>query len=419
MGAEQRVFITGLGAISALGTGYSSLQTALLNPTVAFKPVPKDWLELPGGPDTFIATLPSDAEQDISSHENITTDRSCAMALAAGSQAWIQAHNGCQDADTTQDRRRYGVYWGTGMGGLNSIETQVVGKLFHEKRALRPMTVVRVMSNAAAAQLAIKYKLQGANQTISNACSSSAIAIGDAFQAIRRGTLDLAMVGGSESMLVPGVMAAWGALRVLSTTKHAESAALASRPFSTQRCGLVMGEGAAAFVIESEAHMLKRGAIPLAEIVGYASSCDASSLVHPDFEGQAYAMTTALQDAGLRPDQIDHINAHATATDTGDTQEAKAVEAVFGTGAQAPTVSATKSIHGHLLGAAAALEAAICVVSLQIKIEAATIGFEPIEPLCAQLKLHQTPTKNEQLTYILSNSFAFGGSNASLIFKAV
>jgi 3-oxoacyl-[acyl-carrier-protein] synthase II len=172
-------------------------------------------------------------------------------------------------------------------------------------------------------------------------------------------------------------------------------------------------------VIESESHMLARSATPLAEIVGYGSSCDAGSLVHPDVDGQVYAMQMALSDAGLIAKDIDNINAHATATDTGDTEEAKAIETVFGTGTTAPTVSATKSMHGHLLGGAAALEAAISVVSLQSKIIAATLGFEPIEPACKGLNLLTSPQTDASLEYIMSNSFAFGGSNASLIFKAV
>ncbi len=427
MTQAQRVFITGLGAVSSLGSGYDSLVNALAHPVHTFVPVPRDWLSMPGGPDTYIAPLSAQAELDIAPYETVATDRSCAMALCAADQAWQQTFGATPDATAPApgvNRRRYGVYWGTGMGGLNSIETLLAGKMFVEKKAPRPMTVVRVMSNAAAAQLAIKYKLQGANQTTTNACSSAAIAIGDAFHAIRRGALDMALVGGSESMLMPGVLSAWGALRVLATVKDAPTAESACKPFSTDRCGLVMGEGAAAFVIESHSHMVKRGAVPLAEIVGYASSCDAHSMVHPDSEGQAYAIAMALQDAQLLPSDIDNINAHATSTDTGDIEEAKAIAAVFGTSDDglappAPIVSATKSIHGHLLGAAAAIEAAMCVTSLLCKTVAATLGSEPREPSCKHLRLLVTSMHKPDLNYIMSNSFAFGGSNASLIFKSV
>ncbi len=422
----ERVFITGLGAVSALGSGYDSLLRSIQRPVACFKPVPRDWLTYPSGPDTYIATLSDEAEAELSKHENITTDRSCAMALAAGAQAWAQSkfpnavqEHGSMNQSVIHDRRRYGVYWGTGMGGLNSIETQVIAKVFTEKKPVRPMTVVRVMSNAAAAQLAIKYQFKGPNQTISNACSSSAIAMGDAFQAIRRGDLDAAMVGGSESMLVPGVMVAWGALRVLSLAKSAATIDTASKPFSALRNGLVMGEGAAAFMLESESHMLARGASPLAQVLGYGSSCDASSMVHPDAQGQVYAMNMALLDAELQASDIDNINAHATATDSGDVEESKAIETVFGSGESAPSISATKSMHGHLLGAAAAIEAALCVVSLQHQIVPATLGFDPIEPLCQNLKLFRTPQITKTLKHVMSNSFAFGGSNASLIFKAV
>jgi 3-oxoacyl-[acyl-carrier-protein] synthase II len=233
---------------------------------------------------------------------------------------------------------------------------------------------------------------------------------------LRAGRIDLALVGGSEAMLAPGVMAAWGALRVLSTRKTAASAELACRPFSAQRSGLVIGEGAAVLVLESPQHARARGATALAELVGYGSSCDASSLVQPQLDGQVHAMQQALADGRLAGNDIGAINAHATGTDAGDLVEARALAATFG--AAIPPVSATKSQHGHLLGAAGALEAAVCVASLQQQLLPATLGAHPVDPACQMLDLAvDAPRPMGALDHVMSNSFAFGGSNIALVFK--
>jgi 3-oxoacyl-[acyl-carrier-protein] synthase II len=305
------------------------------------------------------------------------------------------------------------------MGGLDSTES-AYHRLFLEKAGLRPMTVVRIMANSAAAQMAMAYRLQGPNNTYTVACASSAMALGEALLAIRAGRIDLAIVGGSEAVLAPGAMAAWGALRVLSTRKAAPTSDLACRPFAQGRTGLVIGEGAAVMVLESPRHAAARGAKPLAELVGYGSTCDASSLVHPQLEGQIQAMHQALSDAGLQPSQIGTVNAHATGTDTGDLVEAQSLAATFSPGGVGiiPPVSATKSQHGHLLGAAGALEAAVSVASLQNQIVPATLGVNPIDPKCSMLDLAiGAPRPVASLEYAMSNSFAFGGSNVTLIFK--
>jgi len=353
-----------------------------------------------------MAALDAQAQAQWKRFDTVSTDRACAMALAAADEAWAQAA-------PTVNPQRAGVYWGTGMGGLHTTEASYQ-RVLVDHLPLRPMTVVRIMSNSAAGQLAMKYQLRGPNQTYSVACASSAAALGEALLAIRSGRLDLALVGGSEAMLAPGAMAAWSALRVLSTRQTAASAALPCRPFSSQRSGLVIGEGAAAFVLESAAHAQARGALPLAELLGYGASCDAHSLVHPLPEGQVQAMRQALDDAGLEAAQIDAINAHATGTDTGDVAEAESLATVFGT--NLPPVSATKSLHGHLLGAAGALEAAVCVASLAMQQIPATLGAEPLDARCAHLNLPAQP-RAATLRHVLSNSFAFGGSNVSLVFK--
>lgn len=410
----QLVWITGVGSLTNLGSGFDSIVSAVHTPKANFSAVPKAWLDLPNAPDAFMARLDASAEAELKKFETISTDRATAMALAAAAQAW--QHAGFADkVAADQFPERAGVYWGTGMGGLDTTEA-TYQRLLVERAPLRPMTVVRIMGNAAAAQIALKYGLKGSNQTYSVACASSAMALGEAMWAIRSGRLDLAVVGGSEAMLAPVVMAAWGALRVMATSANVKNESLPCRPFSSDRSGLVIGEGAAAFVLESERHAKARGAKPLAELAGYASTCDAASLVHPQLDGQVRSMRLALQDAGMQPGDIDSLNAHATGTDAGDVVEAQAFTEVFG--ARNPAVSATKSMHGHLLGAAGAVEAAVCLAAMQEQMTPATLGSFPIDARCLGIDVAEHP-RAAKIHAVLSNSFAFGGSNASLIFKSI
>jgi 3-oxoacyl-[acyl-carrier-protein] synthase II len=410
----QSVWITGAGSLTNLGSGYESIVAALSNPKANFSAVPKDWLDIPSLPDAFMASLDTSAEAEFKKFANISTDRATAMALAAAAQAWQHAGLvGSIAAD--QSPERCGVYWGTGMGGLDTVEA-TYRRMLIERAPLRPMTVVRIMGNASAAQIALQYGLKGPNQTYCVACASSAMAIGEAMWAIRSERLDLAVVGGSEAMLAPVVMAAWRALRVMATSVNTKNINVPCRPFSSERSGLVMGEGAAAFVLESERHAKARGAKPLAELAGYASTCDAASLVHPAIDGQVRAMRLALQDAGMSASNIDSLNAHATGTDVGDVIESQAFAEVFG--ARHLPVAATKSMHGHLLGAAGAVEAAFCLATLQEQMTPATLGSFPIDAKCAGVDVAEQPRAAE-IRAVLSNSFAFGGSNVSLIFKAI
>lgn len=409
---NHSAWITGIGVLGPQGAGWDSLCQSLRQPRPCFTHTPDAWLSTHGVPDAYIAPLGDAAQEEVKRHETLSTDRACALALASAEQAWAQA--GLADAPVA-DPHRAAVYWGTGMGGLHTTET-AYNRLLVDRHALRPMTVVRIMANSAAAQLAMKYKLQGPNHTYTVACASSAMALGEALLALRLGRIDIALVGGSEAMLAPGVMAAWGALKVLSTRKTAPGVDTACRPFGAGRTGLVVGEGAAAFVLESPRHARARGARPLAELVGYGSTCDAVSLVHPQIEGQVRAMKQALDDAQLQPSGIHAINAHATGTDAGDLVEAQALAATFGD--TMPPVSATKSMHGHLLGAAGAFEAAVSIASLQHGLVPATLGIDPVDPKCHMLDLAvDVPRQLGRIDHVISNSFAFGGSNVSLVFK--
>ena len=404
----QAVWITGVGSLTSLGVGLESLIAATLTPRSCFINTPQAWRDYPGAPHAFMSQLDEAAERVLSSHTTISTDRSTAMALAVAEQACASAQLG-----SLAQPDRAGVFWGTGMGGLHTTEASYHRQLV-DKAPLRPMTVVKIMANAAAGQIALRYGFQGPNQTYSVACASSAMAIGEAMWAIRTGRLDVAIVGGAEAMLAPVVMAAWGALGVLATHQNTVDHLQPCRPFSINRSGLVIGEGAAAFVLESEQHARKRGAIGLAEVAGYASTCDATSMVKPDVNGQVRAMRMAIADAGFTPANIDSVNAHATGTDAGDVIETQALSHVFGD--LQPTTAATKAMHGHLLGATGVVEAAFCVAALQTGTTPATLGLDPIDHDCQSTNVASIPRKGA-ITSVLSNSFAFGGSNTSLILK--
>ena len=404
----EAVCITGIGALGPQGAGYRSIEALIDQPRHCFSPRPADWPEWRGVPDAWVAALDPSAWERASPHDSLSTDRACALALAASDEAWTQAAVSAMPG-------RSGVFWGTGMGGLHSTETSYQ-RLLLDGQALRPMTVVRIMGNSAAAQIATRFGLRGPNMTYTVACASSAIALGEAMLAIRSGRVDVAIAGGSEAMLLPGVLAAWGALRVLSTRQTVSDVAMACRPFGAGRSGLVIGEGAAAFVLESAAHARNRGATPLAWLSGYGQSCDAASLVHPQIDGQLDAMRAAIADAGLSTSDIGSVNVHATGTDAGDLVEAQALSELFGAD-PIPPVCASKSMHGHLLGAAGAIEAAICVASLARQLVPATPGHLPLDPRCAAVPI-STTARSHPMRHILSNSFAFGGTNAALVLSS-
>lgn len=405
MNAGQAVWITGAGVIGPQGAGWASLRQLLHTPRALFQRVPAEWQQEPGVPAAWIAPLPPEAEAALKPYDTASADRGCAMALHAADQAWRQA-------EPTVPAERAGVYWGTGLGGASSTE-QSYRRFLLDRAALRPMTVPRIMPSSPAAQIAIRHGLRGPNLTFAVACASAATALGEALLALRAGRLDMAVAGGSEALLLPGVLAGWKGLRVLSTAEQAATPELACRPYALGRSGLALGEGAAAFVLERPETARARGARPLAVLAGYGSTCDAASLVDPRPEGEAAAMRQALADAGLPRDAIGLVNAHATGTEAGDAVEAQAIAEVFGPG-RPPPVCATKSLHGHLLGAAGAIEAAISVAALQDQLLPATLGAEPRDPRCAALDLPAQP-RAAALEWVLSNSFAFGGANVALV----
>jgi 3-oxoacyl-[acyl-carrier-protein] synthase II len=346
-----------------------------------------------------------------------TMDRFAQLAMAAAFDAWTDAGLSRAAADG-EDRDAWGVAWGTALGGTLAYEKGYRELWQKGRERISPLSVVLGMNNAANAHISIQLGLGGISMSHTVACASSAIAIGEAFRRVRSGETPVMLTGGSDAPQAYGVARAWEALRVLAGGDET-TAASACRPFHAERSGLVLGEGGAALVLEDWQHALARGARIHGEIVGYGSTCDHSHLVRPEVAGQVRALAATLADAGLAPADIDYVNAHGTATPEGDSVEAAALRAVFGDRAALLPVSATKSMHGHQLGAAGAVEAIITVLALRDGALPPTAHLDRIDPACAGLD-HVTAGRLEQpLRAALSNSFAFGGSNAVLAFRAV
>jgi nodulation protein E len=266
------------------------------------------------------------------------------------------------------------------------------------------------MNNAAASHVSMTYGLQGPSYTVATACASSNHAMGQAFQLIRSGTVDVMLAGGSESMLVFGGIKAWEGLRVMSKD--------ACRPFSANRNGMVQGEGAAVFVFEDYDHAKARGADILAEVIGFAMTSDAMDIVAPNKDGAARAIKGALLDAGLNGDEVGYINAHGTGTTANDKTECAAVRDVFGAHADKLMMSSTKSMHGHLIGGTSAVELLACIMALKDGIIAPTIGYETPDPAC-DLDVVPNVAREAKVNVTLNNAFAFGGLNAVIALRSI
>ncbi|MDQ7988564.1 MAG: beta-ketoacyl-[acyl-carrier-protein] synthase family protein [Candidatus Dactylopiibacterium sp.] len=342
------------------------------------------------------------------------TERYSQLGVAAGLAAW-------DDAGLARDAGSdlYGVSWGTGVGGTLTFERGYTDFYVNGRDRAHPLSVVLAMNNAAASHLAIQLGLGAACLTYSVACASSAVSIGEAMRRIQGGESDLVLAGGSEAPLSFSVMRAWEAMRVVAQG-DAESAPRACRPFQAGRSGLVLGEGGAALVLEEWEHARARGARIYCELAGYGQSCDHVHLVKPDAGGQARAMRSALRQAELAVEDVGYVNAHGTATREGDPSEIDALRTVFGAHAAHLPVSASKSMHGHLLGATGAMEALITVLAVARGEIPPTAHLDEVAEDCRGVR-HVTGEglRGVPLRAAISNSFAFGGSNAVLAFKAV
>ncbi|MFM1990404.1 MAG: hypothetical protein RJA99_3361 [Pseudomonadota bacterium] len=339
-----------------------------------------------------------------------TLDRVSQMALVAADEAVASAGLGGMEMGP-----RGGVLFGTGMGGAESLEAGYA-RFFGVPTAKRKvLTVLAAMTHAASAQVAIRFKARGECQNYSTGCSSSAVAIGEAYRRIRDGYLDIALAGGGECLLVPGVIDSWKAMKVMCEPP-AEAPGTGCRPFSADRNGFALGEGSGVLVLESLERAVARSAQPLCEIIGYGVSNDATHMTTPDSGGQADAMQMALAEAAVDVSDIDHVNAHGTATRAGDLVETESIKRTLGGRAYRIPVSATKSAHGHLMGATGAVEFVAAANTLQHQVVPPTTHWRERDPDC---DLDYVPGRGRaaNVQHVLFNSFAFGGNNVSMVLR--
>jgi 3-oxoacyl-[acyl-carrier-protein] synthase II len=338
-------------------------------------------------------------------------DRVTQFAVSASEQAINDAGLNLE----AEDLERFGVYLGTGMGGAASIEEGYIRLYKEQARRLKPFTVLMAMNNAASAQVALDFGITGPDLTFCTACSSSSVAIGEAVKQIRHGYTDVMLAGGSEALLTFGTIKAWEALRTLADEDEANPSA-SCKPFSANRSGLVLGEGAGMVVLEDMDRAIARGAKIYAEVIGYGSSNDSTHITQPSVEGQARAMRKALKDANINADQLDYINAHGTGTKLNDITETNAIKQVCGN--KIP-VSSTKSMHGHLMGAAGAVEFVACMMAIQEQALPPTAHLVEPDPECDLDYVPNLGRHQVNVDTIMSNSFAFGGTSGVLIAKKV
>jgi len=407
----RRVVITGLGIISPVGHSPEKFFANLMAGHSGIKRLQHDFV------DQLSIRIGAPVEDfkaaDHFSKIQLTgIERFSQMALVAAEQA-------VQDAQLVLDEAEYpraGVLMGCCLGGAATLEEGYVEVFKRDNPRIKPLSVLLSMNNAAASHISIKYHLQGANVTYSTACSSSAIAIGEAYRQIKHGYADVMLTGGVEAMLTLGAMKAWEALRTLAQEDPNDPAA-SCKPFSKDRSGLVLGEGAAVFVLEDAERAIQRGAKIYGELAGYDCSSDSKHIAKPDASGQTRTILNALRDAKLEVQDIDYINAHGTATLAGDIEETNAIKQAFGSHASQIPVSSTKSMHGHLMGATGAVEFMAAVLALQNQAIPPTINLHNPDPECDLDYVPNQGRHDVKLDAVMSNSFAFGGTNAVLIAK--
>lgn len=403
MRKQNRVVMTGLGVICSIGKNVAECWQSVVDGKPGIAPVQSvdmQALRFKNGGEV----KGYDPLRYFTQKELDLLDRFAQFALVAAREAVDDA-----GIEWTDDlRNRTCVITGTSIGGQESQE-DVFRQLFREGKERAPLFAIpRIMPNAGASHITMQYGITGFAYTVSTACASSNHAIGNAFWAVRNGAADMAIAGGSEVPLNYGFLKAWEAIRVVAPDT--------CRPFSKNRQGMILGEGGAMLVLETLEHAQKRGAKIYGEIVGFGMSSDAGHITKPNQQGAEAAMRRALEDAGIRPAQIDYINAHGTGTTVNDAMETAAVKTVFGEHAKALAISSTKSLHGHALGGTSAIEAVITALALKHQRLPPTANFQEADPDC-DLDVVPNKARKGKIDYALSNSFAFGGLNAVLAFK--
>ncbi len=416
----KRVVVTGLGAVTPLGNTVPELWDSVVNGRSGAAPI--TLFDASNFKTQFACEVKNfDPSQFLDRKVATRIDRFAQMSIVAADEAIADAKIDCEK----EDKNRIGVILGVGTGGLASYEAELIAYAPKKDEAaprFNPFLIPKMISDMAPGMISIKYGFRGPNFSTAAACASSNIAISEAFNYVRLGKADVMVVGGAEAAVNISGIGGFNAMHALSTRN--DSPETASRPFSKSRDGFVLGEGSAVLILEEYEHAVARGAKIYAELAGCGLSADAYHMTAPEPEGAgaALVMRNALQDAEMQPEEIDYINLHGTSTPLGDVAEVRAVKEVFGDWAYKMNLSATKSMTGHLLGGAGALEAVISVLALEHNLVPPTINFtEGDEDPEVDYNLNYTfnkPQKRE-LRAVLSNTFGFGGHNATVVFRKV
>ncbi|WP_418790092.1 beta-ketoacyl-ACP synthase II [Phosphitispora sp. TUW77] len=408
---DKRVVVTGIGMVTSIGTGKDKFWDSLINGRSGIVPISRfDASELPSRIAGEITDF--DPLNYLDKKEARRMDRCTHFAIAATEIALDDA--GIQPGKL--EGERVGIMLGSGVGGIETVENQARVLIEKGPGRISPFFVPMMIVNIAGAQVAIRYGFKGPNMTSVSACASSSNSIGEAFRLIQRGEVDAMVTGGTEAPIIPLSMAGFCSMKALSTRNDVPEKA--SRPFDKERDGFVMGEGAGMLILESLDHALARNARIYAELVGYGVTCDAYHITasDPEGEGASRAMEIALSDAGVEPGEVDYINTHGTSTPVGDISETKAIKKLFREYTKDIAISSTKSMTGHLLGAAGAIETIICSLAITNSIIPPTINYEYPDPEC---DLNYVPNKaiRRNVNVAISNSFGFGGHNATVVVK--
>lgn len=411
--AARRVVITGLGVVASLGHNVNDFWASLLAGKSGVRRIshfdPSDYASQIGA-----EVLDWDAGQHMDPKDARRNDRYTQFGFVASKQAVADSGLDLRN----EDGDRVGVMIGSGIGGMHTYESQL--RVLDERgpRKVSPFTIPALIGNMCAGMVAIEYGARGPNFGLVSACATGSHAIGEAAHAIRRGDADVMIAGGSEASVTPFAYASFCAMKAMST--RSDEPEKASRPFDINRNGFVMGEGAGILVLESLEHAQARGARIYCELAGYAATCDAFHITQPDPEGKglSLSMSRALKSAGVEPGDIDYINAHGTSTPYNDKFETLAIKKVFGDHATKVPVSSTKSMTGHLLGAAGGIESVISAKTIESGMLAPTINLDDPDPDC-DLDYVPNHARRQPVRAVLSNNLGFGGQNASIVFKAL
>ncbi|KNY26035.1 beta-ketoacyl-ACP synthase II [Pseudobacteroides cellulosolvens] len=407
---KKRVVITGLGVISSLGFDVEKFWNSIKEGKCGISTIER--FDITNYSTKVAAEIKDfDPTLYIDKKEAKRMDRYTQYAMAASKQAVEMSGLDLEKIDHT----RFGCIVGSGIGGIETLENQHDALMNKGPGRVSPFFIPMMIANMASGRIAIQYGAKGFNETVITACATSTNALGDAFKVIQRGDADIMISGGSEAAITPLSIAGFCSMKAMSTT---EDPLDACKPFDANRNGFIMGEGAGILILEEYEHAVKRGANIIVEVVGYACTNDAYDIVAPapEGEGGARCMSLAVKDAGIKPEDVDYINAHGTSTEYNDKFETAAIKTVFGAHANKLAVSSTKSMTGHLLGAAGAIEAIITSLALKEGFLPPTINYKTPDPEC-DLDYVPNVGRKTDIEYAISNSLGFGGHNASITLK--